>query len=41
VNAGVATDIDRHPRPIGEGFDIGADEYFNVIGMIYLPMVVR
>ncbi|GBD08548.1 hypothetical protein HRbin22_00788 [Candidatus Thermoflexus japonica] len=38
VNAGVATDIDGDPRPIGAGYDIGADEY---IARIYLPLVLR
>lgn len=28
--AGVATDIDGHPRPIGGGYDLGADEHVDV-----------
>ena len=39
VDAGVNTDIDGDPRPIGAGFDIGADEYFPMV--IYLPIVLK
>ena len=38
VDAGVLTDIDGDPRPIGPGFDIGADEFCR---KIFLPLVLR
>ncbi|MGQ9709378.1 MAG: right-handed parallel beta-helix repeat-containing protein [Anaerolineae bacterium] len=38
VNAGIVTDVDGDRRPIGAGYDIGADERrFEV----YLPLVLR
>ena len=38
VDAGVTTDIDGDPRPIGTGYDIGADEW---VIHIHLPLVIR
>lgn len=40
VDADVTIDIDGDPRPIGAGFDIGADEY-SLVKTIYLPLVLK
>ncbi len=34
----VTTDVDGDPRPLGSGYDIGADEVYQ---KIYLPLVMR
>ena len=38
VKAGIAIDVDDNPRPLGTGYDIGADEF---VPWIYLPVVFR
>ncbi len=38
VNSGVPIDIDGDPRPIGAGYDLGADEYYP---HVYLPIILR
>jgi hypothetical protein len=38
VDAGVYTDLDSNPRPVGAGFDIGAYEY-QLIKVVYLPLI--
>ncbi len=39
VDVGVANDIDGDPRPWGEGFDLGADEFIQVAARLFLPLV--
>ena len=40
IYAGVADDIDRDPRPLGAGFDIGADESVWIVA-VHLPLVLQ
>jgi hypothetical protein len=40
IDAGITTDIDGDPRPLEEGFDIGADE-FQLLFEIYLPFIAK
>ena len=40
IDAGVRTDLDGHPRPIGSGFDIGAYE-FGTVYKTYLPLALK
>ena len=37
VDAGISTDIDSQMRPVGVGYDIGADEWWG----LFLPLVLR
>jgi hypothetical protein len=41
VDAGVLSDLDGLPRPLGAGFDIGAYEYPDFSNHVYLPFVVK
>jgi parallel beta-helix repeat protein len=41
VDMGVILDIDDEPRPVGPGYDLGADEFWYRVYRIYLPLLLR
>jgi hypothetical protein len=41
VEAGVGEDVDGGPRPVGAGYDLGADEFPRAVRRGYLPLVMR
>jgi fibronectin-binding autotransporter adhesin len=41
VDAGVYTDLDSDPRPVGLGFDIGAYEYQSQVHYLWLPLIKK
>jgi hypothetical protein len=40
IYAGVTTDMDGEIRPMKQGYDIGADEFFFIF-YVYLPVTIR
>jgi hypothetical protein len=41
INSTTSDDMDGQSRPFGPARDIGADEYFNFVDSIYLPLTLR